>query len=124
MKIYYRKDLKAKAQWLRNNATLGEALLWNQLKGKQLLGYDFHRQKPILNYIVDFYCSKLKLIIEIDGISHDFKMEYDEKRMNELNYLGLTVLRFQESEVRRDIENVIQRIVDWVTTQASTHPGA
>jgi very-short-patch-repair endonuclease len=53
--------------------TLSEILLWQQLKGKQLLGYDFHGQKPIDEYVVDYYCPKLKLVIEIDGDSHDGK---------------------------------------------------
>ena len=120
MRIHYNAALKEKARWLRNNATLSEVLLWNKLKGKQLLGLDFHRQKPILNYIVDFYCPKLNLIIEVDGISHDYKMEYDQTRQKELENLGLSVIRFQDIEIKKDINNVIQRIVGWVSER--THP--
>ena len=69
--------MKQIAQMLRKNMTLSEILLWQQLKGKQLLGYDFHRQKPIDEYVVDFYCPKLKLVIEIDGDSHEGKEEAD-----------------------------------------------
>ena len=69
MKIYYNPKLKKLARNLRNNMTLPEVILWNQLKGRKL-GFDFHRQKPIDNYIVDFFCSKLKLIIEVDGNIH------------------------------------------------------
>lgn len=114
MKIYYNQKLQEKARWLRTNMTPPEVKFYQHLKGKQLLGYDFHRQKPILNYIVDFYCPKLKLIIEIDGLVHDFKMEYDDKRQKELEEYRLSLLRFQAWEINKDIDNIIQRIVDWI----------
>lgn len=72
------------------------------------------RQKPIGNYIVDFFCSKLKLLIEIDGISHNNKAEGDKIRQEELESLGLSVLRFYEWDVKRDIRAVVQRIEDWI----------
>ncbi|MBT6416907.1 MAG: DUF559 domain-containing protein, partial [Candidatus Marinimicrobia bacterium] len=59
MRIYYNPKLKQLARNLRNNSTLAEVLLWNELKQKRMRGYQFYRQKPILDYIVDFYCSKL-----------------------------------------------------------------
>ena len=96
MRVNYRSDLKQTARWLRKNMTLSEVLLWNRLKGKQLFGYDFDRQKPVLDYVVDFYCYRLKLIIEIDGRSHDFKMDYDVERQREIEALGFHVLRFQD----------------------------
>jgi len=68
--IPYNPKLKQLARKLRNKSTKSEVLLWNYLKGKQIKGFDFHRQKPIGNYIVDFYCSELLLAIEIDGESH------------------------------------------------------
>lgn len=68
--IEYNPRLKQAARTLRKNMTLTEILLWQQIKGKQLLGYDFHRQKPIDEYVVDFYCPRLKLVLEIDGDSH------------------------------------------------------
>ena len=120
MFLSYKKSLKETARWLRNNMTLSEVLLWQQLKGKQLLGCDFHRQKPILNYVVDFYCPSLKLIIEVDGFSHDFKIEYDQKREKELEKMGLNLLRFQDVEIKRDIGNVIQRIVNWIGEHTPT----
>jgi very-short-patch-repair endonuclease len=67
----YNPKLKELARQLRNNSTFAEVLLWNELKNKQIKGYDFHRQKPILNYILDFFCSELKLAIEVDGLTHD-----------------------------------------------------
>lgn len=104
--------------------TLAEVLLWNKLKGKQMFGYDFDRQKPILGFIVDFFCKQLKLIIEVDGFTHDYKMEYDKQRQIQLESLGLTLLRFQDVEVKKDIENVTQRIVDWINEYTSQHTPA
>ena len=96
--------------------------MWSKLKGKQLLGYSFIRQAPILDYIVDFYCRELKLIIEIDGFSHNYKMESDIIRQQSLEKEGYAFLRFQEREVRKDINNIIQRIVDWVEPRIKSHP--
>ncbi len=110
--IPYNKNLKQLARKLRNDSTLGEVLLWNELKNKQLLGFDFHRQKPLLNYIVDFYCYELELVIEIDGSYHNWE-EQDDKdvtRDRELERYGLTILRFTEQEVRKDMQNVLRTI--------------
>ncbi|MCB0506202.1 MAG: DUF559 domain-containing protein, partial [Cyclobacteriaceae bacterium] len=62
--IPYRKDLKEKARDLRKHSTLAEVLLWQEIKGKRIKGYQFHRQVPMLDYIVDFYCHELALAIE------------------------------------------------------------
>ena len=75
--IPYKPYLKKLARQLRLNSTLSEVLLWNELKQKKMHGYDFDRQKPIDDFIVDFYCKRLKLAIEIDGESHDHKFEED-----------------------------------------------
>ncbi len=96
---------------LRKNSTLGERLLWKYLRKRQILGYKFRRQYPILNYILDFYCPELKLAIEIDGASHDeSKYEYDLKRQKEVEAYGVIFLRFTEYEVR---ENAVQ-VADFV----------
>lgn len=79
-----------------------------------MLGYQFMRQKPIGNYIVDFYCSKLKLVIEIDGKSHDGKYSYDMQRQSFLESMGLTVLRFNDTDVKKDISNVLMAIEGWI----------
>lgn len=81
--------LKQIARTLRNNMTLSEILLWKELKGKQLPGYDFHRQKPVGEYVVDFYCPCLKLVIEIDGDSHEGKEEADRIRQEKMPRRGL-----------------------------------
>ncbi len=78
MRIYYNPKVKKLARELRNDSTLSEVLLWNQLKARKMRGYQFMRQKPIGEYIVDFFCSKLKLVIEIDGESHVDKYEQDK----------------------------------------------
>ena len=98
MKIYYNPKLKELARQLRNNSTKAEIRLWQYLKGKQMLGYDFHRQKSIDNFIADFYCFKLRLIIETDGFTHQFEDVYqkDILKENRLKELGFTVLRFDD----------------------------
>ncbi|KKW10981.1 MAG: hypothetical protein UY50_C0023G0027 [Parcubacteria group bacterium GW2011_GWA2_49_9] len=113
MKIYYNQELKKLSQGLRKNGTLGEVLLWKELKGKKI-GYPFSRQKPILSYIVDFYCAPLNLAIEIDGITHDAKIEKDVRRQQLLEKLGVTVLRFTEGEVRNNLDSVLREIELWI----------
>lgn len=114
MKIYYNQNLKQLSRDLRDNSTLSEVLLWKQLKGKKMMGYTFMRQKPIDKYIVDFYCSKLKLVIEIDGSSHNDKVEEDLKRQNEIEMLGIRFLRIDDGMVKREIQHVIRVIEDFI----------
>jgi very-short-patch-repair endonuclease len=121
LKVIYNPYLKEKARELRNNSTLGEILLWQKLKGKQCYGFDFHRQKPILNYIVDFYCSKLNLVIEIDGYCHNFKAEEDKQRDVELTKLGFTVLRFSEGEVRNNLDLVLNSLSIFIENKLEQH---
>ncbi len=113
-KIYYNPKLKELARQLRNNSTKSEIKLWGHLKGKQLNGYDFHRQKPIDNYIIDFFCSKLKIAIELDGYTHGFEevFQKDKVKMQRLNELGITVLRFKDEDVSNNIEGVLENIKD------------
>ena len=112
----YRKDLKELARKLRKNLQLSEVLLWNQLKKNQLHGYDFHRQKPILDYIVDFYCPELMLAIEIDGKYHQQyeTATQDQTRQKRIEELGVTFLRFTDSEVRYQMFAVINCIDLWI----------
>jgi len=110
--IPYNPNLKELAKNLRNNSTKAEIILWQKLKRKQMYGYDFHRQKPIDNYILDFYCYELNLVIEVDGYSHEFLEVYQkdiikEKKMLEL---GINVLRFTDNQVLKDTENVLRAI--------------
>ena len=118
--IPYEPKLKELARRLRNNSTLSEVLLWKRLNGKQIRGYDFHRQKPINRYIVDFFCNELSLAIEIDGSSHEGKNEYDEERQATLKSLDVLVLRFSDHEVKRNVDGVVQTIEDWIDIHGHT----
>ena len=116
MKIYYDPKLKQIARNLRNNSTLSEVLFWNKIKGKSILGYQFLRQKPVGNFIVDFYCNKLKLAIEIDGDSHGFEesIQNDKIKENHLSRLGIDLIRYSDQEVKINIDGVINHLVDWI----------
>ncbi|MBP0018737.1 MAG: endonuclease domain-containing protein [Cyanobacteria bacterium SBLK] len=120
--IPYNPKLKARARELRKNMTKGERKLWQHLKGKQMRGYDFDRQRPIDQFIVDFYCKALMLAIEIDGSSHNSEeaQERDRDRQYRLESLGIRFLRFQEGEVCEHIDGVLLAIDDWIERQ--THP--
>jgi len=109
MKINYNPRLKEFARKLRNNSTRSEIRLWQYLKGKKMMGYDFHRQKPIEDYIVDFFCNKLKLAIELDGYTHTFEeiVEKDEIKQERLEKLGITVLRFSDEDIMKNMEGVL-----------------
>jgi len=91
-------------------------LLWNRLKNKQMRGYDFHRQKPQGNYVVDFYCPALMLVIEIDGSSHamDGAYEKDVVRQRELEAMRLSFLRFEDGVVKREMEYVLSVNEQWI----------
>ncbi|WP_445452783.1 endonuclease domain-containing protein [Flavobacterium sp. 25HG05S-40] len=101
--------MKEYARLLRNNSTLSEVLLWQNIKNK---GFEvqFHRQVPLSNFIVDFYCHELMLAIEIDGDSHQFKYEYDATRQGELEKLGVTFLRFSDIDVKKNMFSVLLSI--------------
>ena len=118
--IPYNRNLKELARQLRNNSTLSEVLLWNCLKGKQMRGYDFHRQKPLLNFIVDFFCDELMLVIEIDGDSHDQKYEADVLRQKTLEEIGIRFIRFDDLEVKHDMYNVVGTIEGWIDEYSET----
>ncbi|MFO7657409.1 MAG: DUF559 domain-containing protein, partial [Bacteroidales bacterium] len=92
--VPYNPRLKALARNLRNKSTKSEIVLWHFLKGKQMKGYDFHRQKPVDNFILDFFCPVLMLGIELDGYSHNFDevVEKDIKKETRVNEMGITIL--------------------------------
>jgi len=108
----YNKNLKQHARQLRNNMTDAERCLWAKIRMKQLNGYQFYRQKPIGDYIVDFFCPRAKLVIEVDGSYHlvGEKIEYDRIRDDYMSSLALRVLRFTNSEVLTNIEGVVEKI--------------
>ena len=119
--VRYNPRLKQIARKLRKDMTLSEILLWKEIKGKKVLGYDFHRQKPIDEYVVDFYCPRLKLVLEIDGDSHDGKEESDKVRQEKLESIGLTVLRFWDLDVRANVDGIVGQLKEWIETNG-THP--
>ena len=112
----YNPKLKELARRLRRHMTVSEVLLWQELKGKQLLNYDFDRQRPIDNYILDFYCKDLKLAIEIDGDSHFWEgaQEKDAVRQLRLEELGVRFLRFDDMDVKRNMTFVLDTIYFWI----------
>lgn len=104
---YYNKNLKLRARKLRNNSTKGEIRIWCELlRARKFRGYQFSRQRPVFNFIVDFLCPKLDLIIEIDGPIHKFKKKKDINRDKLLSSLGFTTIRFSEEDVCFRIEKV------------------
>ena len=105
--------------------TLSEVLLWQELKGKRVMGHDFDRQKPIDNFIVDFYCKELQLAIEIDGDSHGYEniRVNDKKRQRRLESLGVNFLRFDDLDVKTNISDVIEEIQDWIEHNPPTRRG-
>jgi very-short-patch-repair endonuclease len=92
----YNPNLKDRASAMRNNSTKGEIKFWCELLRKRQSGYQIYRQKILHHYIVDFYSPKLKLVIEIDGTSHDGKQEYDEHRDKILESYGLKILHYND----------------------------
>lgn len=124
--IPYKPHLKELARDLRNNSTLSEIILWKNIKGKQMLGYDFHRQKPLGNYIVDFFCNELMLAIEIDGSSHHVEgaHEKDLKRQQEIEEYGVRFLRFEDASVKSNIQMVIEAIENWIKENSDNTPPA
>ena len=107
--ITYNPILKDLARQLRKNSTLAEVLLWQNIKGKSY-GYEFHRQVPIDEFIVDFYCHELRLAIEIDDNTHDYNYNKDEERQKILEGFGISFLRFGDQDVKRNINDVLRAI--------------
>ncbi|KAA3613806.1 MAG: DUF559 domain-containing protein [Calditrichaeota bacterium] len=104
--ISYNPKLKGFAKKLRKNSTLSEILLWKQIKGKAL-GFEFHCQVPMDEFIVDFYCHELMLAIQIDGESHEYKYDYDSQRQAELQKFGITFIRFSDLDVKKNMRSVL-----------------
>ena len=108
----YNKNLKQASRDLRNNMTDAEQLLWQRLRRKQILGLQFYRQKPILNFIVDFYCPAANLIIECDGGQHytEDGRSADQIRDQALSELGLVVVRYSNRQILTEIDGVVEQI--------------
>ena len=99
-----------KAQELRRNQTPAEALVWSALRRGQLDCHHFRRQFPKGAYIFDFVCLAAKLVIEIDGSSHDQTVAYDDVRTRYIEDMGFRVIRFSNEDVRENLEGVVETI--------------
>jgi very-short-patch-repair endonuclease len=110
MDLPFNPNLKERAKELRQAGNLSEVLFWNQVKNKQFKGFDFDRQKIVGNYIVDFFCTNCKVVIEIDGSSHDDKQEYDAARDTFLQNLGLTVIHIPIGDVMKNMGGVMEML--------------
>ena len=95
---------------MRRNMTVEESLLWARLRGNRLGGYHFRRQQVIDGFIVDFYCHRAGLVVEVDGPIHDDQVDYDAERDRILSGRGVRILRVTNEEVKRNFEGVIDRI--------------
>jgi very-short-patch-repair endonuclease len=110
----YNPNLKRLARQLRKQSTLAEVLLWRHLKGRRRRGVDFHRQKPIGEFIIDFFAPKPVLAVEIDGDTHRFKEQEDLERQRKLETLGICFLRFSDRQAKIGIDSIVQTIDDWI----------
>ena len=111
-KIFNKKELIPRRKELRNNSTYSEVFFWQQVKQSQLEGRKFRRQTSVGNYVVDFYCPEEKLVVELDGEVHfdEEAIKYDKKKTEYLESLGLTVIRFENNDVLKNTDYVLNKI--------------
>ena len=109
------KEKLQRSHELRRDMTRAEKLLWQELRGNKL-GVHFRRQQIIAGFIVDFYCHKADLVIEVDGDIHDLQKEEDALRENALKELGLMVIRFRNEEVLNHLPSVVEKIKEHILT--------
>jgi len=109
-KKYSPKYIIQLAQKLRKNMTPAEIILWEMIKDKKISGYKFRNQHPVDRYILDFYCHEKKVAIEVDGMIHSHKKDYDDYRDDFLKNLGIVILRFTNDEVLNEIDTVLEKI--------------
>lgn len=121
----YNKELTLVAHKLRNEMTKAEACLWKYvLKAGQLKGCQFRRQRPVLNYVADFMCKELMLVIETDGITHAEPevVKRDEIRQKTIESAGFTILRFFDSDVLNNLKGVHQFLENWIEDFEKANP--
>ena len=120
---YYNKNLQPYANSLRKEMTKAEACMWKYvLRARTMKGFQFRRQRPVLNYIADFMCMELMLVIEVDGITHHSEeaIKKDEIRQKALEAAGFTLLRFTDEEVLNHIQVVYNYLEDWIEKKTSS----
>jgi very-short-patch-repair endonuclease len=122
---FYNKTLQPYAKDMRGSMTKAEACLWKYaLRARQMKGYSFRRQRPVLDFIADFACLELQLIIEVDGYSHslDETITKDFIKEKALEKSGFHIIRFSDNEVLKDMNNVILRIESFIEELELKHP--
>jgi very-short-patch-repair endonuclease len=124
--MYYgaKPELFRLAERMRKKPTEAEKVLWKSLKGFRREGFIFRRQHPIEFFIADFYCHKIKLVIEVDGGIHliDERLEYDDRRSGEIERFGIKVIRFKNEEVIYNVESVIHEVEIIINKLSSPSP--
>jgi very-short-patch-repair endonuclease len=112
-----------RAKTMSRQMTKTEQILWfNVLKSRKLAGYKFLKQKQVFNYIIDFYCSELLLVIEVDGSSHDERIEYDKQRDDFLRSCNLEIVRIGNSDVEKNLEGVYGMLLETVNLRSNKFP--
>ena len=108
------KKTKKQRQYLRNNMTKWEVILWNDLKGKKMFGFKVRRQYGVDNYVIDFYCPELKLALEVDGDVHYHpdKLEIDNRKNKRLQEEGIYLIRLKNEDLEEDYESAIIYLED------------
>ena len=112
------KEKLQRVKELRREMTPTEKILWQELRANKL-GVHFRRQQVIAGFIVDFYCHKAALVIEVDGDIHDLQQEEDARREKVLNEMGLRVVRFRNEEVERGLSAVLGKVRELVVRNSS-----
>ena len=112
--IPYDYLLIPRAKVLRKQSTLGEILLWKCIQHRKVNGYKFIRQKPLLHYIVDFYCPEINLALEVDGSVHEETDVYDYERQKALERLGVHFIRFYDQDIRKNPDGAVLIIEKWI----------
>jgi very-short-patch-repair endonuclease len=110
------------AKRLRRQQTDAERILWFRLRGRRLAGWKFKRQVPIDRFIVDFVCADGRLIVELDGSQHAVRTRHDEERTRTLEAMGYLVVRFWNNDVMRNLDGVLQDILNTLNQQPLDPP--
>jgi very-short-patch-repair endonuclease len=125
MTNYGNRELMSRAREQRNNMTPAEVILWTKLRSRKIDGYKFRRQQPVFDYIVDFYCHKLKLIVEVDGEIHSLpeNIKYDIRRDRILKINGYHIIRLSNFEIESNITTAINKIKSFINANMSPCQG-
>jgi very-short-patch-repair endonuclease len=115
-------DKRELARRLRRNMTAAESVLWDSLRGRSCDGHNFRRQQVLMGYVVDFYCHRHRLAIEVDGEIHESQLSRDEERSKALSAAGFTIIRFKNHEVLDNLDRVLEKICATLSTVKDSPP--